>query len=372
MATCTASPQAGPPTGRSSKGGDTSIRTARIMDGAAWLAWGRTNASGRDVGGGACDVSRERAVARAAGELTERTALLEASAAARDIRTTAPERVRRHGLKELLGYRASTRHWVCGYGAGTREPAWLPAQAALFGYPPPHGEPRCVQTTIGVAAGATHGEAVASGIAEVIERDAVRRLLEDDRVAVTAERIGDFAWVSSQRLNSALRRRGLSPHGYVLRLEGLVVALVALAGESSSSPITLGAACRDSGTAALMHGLLEALSMRVALANGARTPRTSRQALKVARLNLQRAPSVLRRLQVLSRPTSLGKANPRSQNVTTDGWVEAGTQLFGNEPVIVPLSGDRRFPVVRVVCPGSGILISDASTEDLVRTHPLG
>jgi ribosomal protein S12 methylthiotransferase accessory factor len=156
--------------------------------------------------------------------------------------------------------------WIETRSLATDEAAWAPAVLVLQPYAPFGGEPLiapCLST--GLACGADWHDALARGLCEVIERDAVALAwlagVEPPRLELDGERLGGGV----RRLVAAIASRGFRWAAFDLTTDlGVPVTAALLEGRSAVGPVvSFGSAAHRDREQALLKALVEAAHARM-------------------------------------------------------------------------------------------------------------
>jgi ribosomal protein S12 methylthiotransferase accessory factor YcaO len=232
----------------------------RILDGELVLAAATADGPEGPVTAGACALTEQDALTRAASEATERTRLLDEGP--HRVVSTAQARAARGAMHEVVAAPIVPQEWVRTEPIRPGDPVWVPADLVLLRW---HGsrELPVQQTSVGSAAHPDRAQAVDSGARECVERYAVRRIWSATTGLIPVTEHLDAAVPAS--LLAALRRHGLTAHAWLVDATlPAVVAVVMVA--SAQGRVTFGASCARTLPDGLRHALCEAVSVRAAFA----------------------------------------------------------------------------------------------------------
>ncbi len=240
-------------------------------------AWGLVGGDGKHVGGGSAP-SRDAARAAALGEAVERYSAcfsdgcaVVATADELGERAVDPSRFalfcdEQHATPGFP-YQRFTRDtriaWITGWALPDGEPAYLPSQLVHLAWPRRGREPRIGRSTSnGLACRPTFEEAVATGLLEVMERDAFM-ITWGARLSLPR-----LTWAGNDELE-AFERRYLAPTG--LRWSALDLSAfwdvpcalaVARSDLPAEAPLGVGAAAAPTIERAIVKALDEAVRVR--------------------------------------------------------------------------------------------------------------
>lgn len=319
------------------------MRSWPILDGALHLATCDLDEDGVAVTGGACDTDPVRARLRASAEATERHALLLAS---RSLAVSADE-LGEDAVRVLppAPRYAGERWWVVGRTHPEGDPVGVLARAVLLGWT---GGVRLEwkQSSSGTALRHDPEDAYAAALAETLERYAVRQLWRGE-LAVTE--IDGLYEMLPTGLTDAFTASGVRAHAWHLHTGLPIAVVVAALTRQDREQITFGAGAGPLGKepAAVEHAVLEAVSVRAALA-GSGLPRDATDADAVRRTALTRQTDFLRHMASVTAPPG---GAPDARDLTA-----AVRDRFGVPVVRVDLTAGDDQSLVRVHVPHEDFL----------------
>jgi len=169
--------------------------------------------------------------------------------------------------------------WIEGRDLMTDAPCWVPHELVHADYtaPQPAGSGLFQATTNGLAAGATPQAAMAHGLCEAIERDAMALWYDAGAALGAAARALDLASVRDRICAELLRRIEATGAAIAawdvtsdIGLPTFVCIIVAPDDDPHGVETELGAACHADPATALLKALLEAAQTRITRISGAR------------------------------------------------------------------------------------------------------
>jgi ribosomal protein S12 methylthiotransferase accessory factor len=169
--------------------------------------------------------------------------------------------------------------WIEGRDLMTDAPCWVPHELVHADYtaPQPAGSGLFQATTNGLAAGASPEAAMAHGLCEAIERDAMALWYDAGAALGPAARVVDLASGPSGPLTDLVRRieaAGASVAAWDVTSDIGLPAFACIIAAPDDDPLgvetELGAACHTDPATALLRALLEAAQTRITRISGAR------------------------------------------------------------------------------------------------------
>jgi YcaO-like protein with predicted kinase domain len=249
--------------------------------------------------------------------------------------------------------------WIEGRNLLSEEPGWLPHEMVHTDYslPQPTGSGCFPANTNGLASGNHMLEAVAHGIYEVIERDALTLWrLDPDSWGVTSLDMGSVGDSDCLRLLEKFHRAGLQVRVWNVTSDVGVACFfcMLLDRENTDTEPEFGSGCHPASQIALLRALTEAAQARTTYIAGSRDDFSPDIYSASARAKRTRA---CRELAACQDPTQSFREVPafESETLAEDvAWTLDRLQSAGvNEVIAVDLSQERfQVPVARVVIPG--------------------
>lgn len=180
--------------------------------------------------------------------------------------------------------------WVSSVSLKTGRPVLMPAAEVMFPYFPPEGVLRPVRpSTTGLSAGNTPAEAILHSLFEVIERDAVSRLMRGWRAKLLD--LGSVTGETEMGLIARFRKAGVDLCVLDLSDFSLAPTFRAVSFDSSvtgAQLIAIGQGTSISPAVALRRALLEAAQARVVAIQGSREDLRKDLRKKSWKLNYER------------------------------------------------------------------------------------
>jgi ribosomal protein S12 methylthiotransferase accessory factor len=249
--------------------------------------------------------------------------------------------------------------WIEGRNLIDQQPRWLPHELVHTDYslPQPAGSGCFPATTNGLASGNHILEAIAHGIYEVIERDALTLWRLDSEVrGLESLDLGSVEDADCGRLLEKFQRAGLRVRVWNVTSNVGVACFfcMLLDEEDSDTEPEFGSGCHPARQVALLRALTEAAQARTTYIAGSRDDFSADIYAASARARRSRACR-----ELLSRPSLAQSFREvptfESQTLAEDiAWTLERLQSAGiDEVVALDLSQERfQIPVARVVIPG--------------------